>query len=253
MRTSAFVLLCLLSESVSTKVAVGPQTSATADATSAVSCIQEALGGTAAFAAVSSLYVVEETKPSQSTGLRPRPGTREISVVFPDRYLRADSGQPYRPGQAGVNSAVGFDKGVILSSPQHPDAKLGVQVARRDFARQMLMRLPGRSLGVQLSQRVRRDGDHDRLAIEASGIGGFKATLLADRRTCEPIALEYMMSGAAASGLARVEFLEYRSFGGIRFPTVLKTSVAGQPYHEERVTTVEVNTPAAARAFAGRR
>jgi hypothetical protein len=34
---------------------------------------------------------------------------------------------------------------------------------------------------------------------------------------------------------------------------VLKTSVAGQPYHEERVTTVEVNTPAAARAFAGRR
>ena len=74
-----------------------------------------------------------------------------------------------------------------------------------------------------------------------------------DRETCVPIALQYNTVTAAMGGLARVDLLEYRPFGGIRFPTVLKTSIAGQPYREERVTSIEVNTPTAALAFARRR
>ena len=253
MRALCLVVLCVLSPSVATRVMFAQQDPPTADATSALTCIQNALGGTAAFAAVSSLYIKGETKPSQTSGLRPLAGTREISVVFPDRYLRADLGQPRRPGGSGLNSFVGFDKGVILSSPRHPDAKRAEVSADQDFARQMLRRLPRKLGGVRLSQRVTSDSGRDRLAIEASGADGLKATLLVDRETCVPIALQYITTGAAMNGVTRVDLSEYRPFGGIRFPTVLKTSIAGQPYHEERVTSIEVNTPTAAKAFAGRR
>lgn len=250
MRALYLVVVCVLCESVATQV-FAQQDPPTADATSALTCIQNALGGSAAFAAVSSLYIKGDTKPSQDSGPRPIPGTREISVVFPDRYLLAQ--QPSRPRDSALSSMVGFDKGVLLSSPRHPDAKRAEASAHRSFAHQMLMRLPRKLAGVRLSQRVTSDSGHERLAIEASGADGLKATLLVDRETCVPIALQYNTVTASMSGLARVDLSEYRPFGGIRFPTVLKTSIAGQPYHEERVTSIEVNSPAAARAFAGRR
>ena len=251
MRALYLALFCALSQPVATQVMLAQQDPPATDATSVLTCIQDALGGTAAFAAVSSLYIKGDTKPSQTSGLRPLPGTREISVVFPDRYLSAH--QPSRPGDSALSSIVGFDKGVLLSSPRGPDAKRAEVSAHRNFALQMLMRLPRKLAGVRLSQRVTSDSGHDRLAIEASGSDGFIATLLVDRETCVPIALQYNTVTAAMSGVARVDLSEYRSFGGIRFPTVLKTSIAGQPYHEERVTNVEVNTPAATRAFDGRR
>jgi hypothetical protein len=247
MRALYLVLFCALSQAVATQVMVAQQDPPAADATSALTCIQDALGGTAAFAAVSSLYIKGETKPSQTSGLRPLPGTREISVVFPDRYLRADIA---RPGEGGLNSIVGFDKGVLLSSPRGPDAERSELSAHKDLARQMLMRLPRKLPGVRLSQRVTSDSGRDRLAIEASGVDGFRATLLVDRGTCVPIALQYMSSGVI-SGVRRVDLLEHRPFGGVRFPTVLKTSIGGRPFMEERVTSIEVNTPAATRAFAG--
>jgi len=250
MRALCLVLFCLLSRSVATQVMVAQQDPPAADATLALTCIQNALGGSAAFAAVSSLYIKGETKPSQGSDLRPIPSTREISVVFPDRYLRAE--HPSRPGDSGFSSIVGFDKGVLLSSPRHPDAKLSEISAHQDFARQMLMRLPRKLARVRLLQRVTSDSGRERLAIEASGADGFRATLLLDRGTCLPIALQYTPSGAAIGGVRRVDLSEYRPFGGVRFPTVLKTTVSGRPYHEERVTTIELNTPTAAKAFAGR-
>lgn len=250
MRALCLVLFCLLSQSVAARVIVGQQDPPSADATSALTCIQDALGGTAAFAAVSSLYMTAETKPSRDSGWRPLPGTRELSVVFPDQYLRVE--QPSAPGQRGMSSIVGFDKGVILSSPRHPDEKRAEVSAHQDFARQMLMRLPRTLAGVRLSQRQISDSGQDRLAIEASGADGFRGTLLVDRESCVPIALQYLTTGAAVSGTTRVDLSEYRLFGGLQFPTVLKTSVGGQPFHEERVTSVEVNTPAAAKAVAGK-
>src|SRR3990172_5731063 len=98
MRALHLVALCVLSQSVATQVMFARQDSAAADATSALTCIQNALGGTGAVGAVSSLYNKGQTKPSRDSGLRPIPGTREISVVFPDRYLRTDL------GQSGLNS-----------------------------------------------------------------------------------------------------------------------------------------------------
>jgi hypothetical protein len=225
------------------------QAPASADATEALTCIQRALGGTDAFVAVSSLYIASTTKPLQDSGPRPVPGSREISVVFPDRYRRADRGQPLRPGEGALMSTVGFDGNVLLSSPRHPDPKRSEVDARHDFARHMLTRLPRKLPSVRLARRVTIDSGRERLAVEAVGTGGFRATLLADRGSCVPVALQF----AIVSIAWRIDLSEYRTFGGIRFPTVLRESRDGLPFREERVTTVEVNTPTAARGFAARR
>ena len=229
------------------------QEPASADATQALTCIQTALGGTGAFAAVSSLYITGATKPLRDSGMRPVPGTRVISVVFPDRYRLADVGQPLMAGEGGMSSTVGFDRGVVLSNPRHPDAKRAEVSARQNFARQMLMRLPRKLPGVRLSQHVTTDAGRERLAVEALGTDGFRATLLADRGSCVPIALQFVVVTGTVKAAWRVDLSEYRAFGGIKFPTMLRESINGLPFREERVTSVEVNTPAAARAFVARR
>lgn len=252
MRVPYFVVLRVLSPLVATQVMVAPQ-SPPADAASALACIQNALGGTAAFAAVSSLHIKAEMRPSQDSGMRPLLGTREINVVFPDQYRRDEVGRPPDPGESELRSAAGFDGGVVLSYPRHPDPKLAAVLARQDFERQMLMRLPRQLASVSLSQRVTTDSGHERLAIDASGTGGTKSTLLVNRDTCVPLALLYNTVTPSRSGVARVDLSGYRTFGRVRFPTVLKTSIGGEPYREERVTLVEVNSPAAAKAFSSRR
>jgi hypothetical protein len=251
MRTLILSLFCFVFQWVATEFAIARQDSPVTDATSALACIQNALGGTAAFAAVSSLYITGATSPSQDSGLRPIPTKREISVVFPDRYLRADS--PSKPGYSVLSSVVGFNKAVILNRPGHPDARLNENLARQDFARQLLMRFPREMIGVRLQLRVTKESGRERLAVEASGTDSFKATLLADLETCVPVAVQYTPWGAATGGVRRVELSQYRRFGGVQFPTVLKTTVGGQLQTEEHVTTVELNTPTAAAAFASRR
>jgi hypothetical protein len=151
-----------------------------------------------------------------------------------------------------LSSFIGFSKGVILSRPGHPDPKRAEVLARHSFAREMLMRLPRQLEGVTLTRSVVNDSGRERLAIEALAAGGLRATLLVDNRTCVPIALQFDTVRGFVSGLARIDLSEYRPFGGIRFPTLLRTSVAGQPQEEERVTSIEVNTPTAARAFVAR-
>jgi hypothetical protein len=140
-----------------------------------------------------------------------------------------------------------------LSSPRDPDPKRAEDFAHRDFAREMLMRLPRKLAGVNLAQRVINDSGRERLALEASGADGFKATLLVERGTCVPIALQFNTVQGFIVGLARIELSQYRPFGGVRFPMLLRESIAGEPQEEERVTSIEVNTPAAAKAFPGRR
>jgi hypothetical protein len=227
---------------------VGEHDPAQAESTATLTCVQNALGGTAAFAAVSSLYMKGERKPAQSTGPAPIAATREISVVFPNQYLRADRGQPLPSGEGGLDAFVGFDKDVVMSSPRRPDARQAEVAAHQDFAREMLMRLPRTLAGVRLRERPISDSGRDSLAIEASGAEGFRATLVVDRDTCVPIALQ----DTSTSGDRRVELLEYRLFDGIRFPTVLKTSVGGRPWTEERVSSIEVNSDAATIAFTRR-
>jgi hypothetical protein len=222
-----------------------------------LACIQNALGGVRAFAGVSSLRIVSDTKPVATTGSRPIPGRQEMSVIFPDRYKRAHVGTP--PGVTGhtLSSTTGFDGDAILSGMGPPDAMRRMETpdatrhARLQFMREMLMRLPRALAGVTLSQRVMDDGGQERLAIDASGPYGFRGTLLADARTCVPVAFQYAMDRLDRM-IVRTDLSAYRSFGGIRFPTMLTTSRGGTPDTEERVSRVEVNTPGAEQAFAPR-
>lgn len=253
MRAVVLVVLCVPSALMATSAISAHQNPPTSDGTPALPCIQNALGGTAASAAVTSLHIEAEKRPLQQSGMRPLAGTREINVVFPDRYRRDEVGRPIRPGDGEIRSVEGFNKGVLLSTFAHPDPKLGEVLARQDFNRQMLMRLPRQAAGVRLSQRMTTDSGQERIAIEASGTAGLEATLLADRATCVPVALLYTMVRRTGRVAARIDLSGYRLFGGIRFPTVLRTSHEGEPYQEERVTLVEVNSPAAARAFSSRR
>jgi hypothetical protein len=154
-------------------------------------------------------------------------------------------------GQAPLTSQIGFDGRVLLSQPRDPDEAAAMRSARADFVREVLMRLPRELPDVRLSQRTVHDdadGGHDRLAIDGYGRDGLEATLLADPETCVPVALQYRSStGLLAS---RVDLYDYRRFGGIRFPTMLRTVRNGQPWIEEHDTDVQVNAPQADRYFA---
>lgn len=210
-------------------------------ATEGLACIQNALGGARAFADVSSLRIVGTTKPIAATGLRPVSNNREIRVAFPDRYHRFDVQTGMPPGQAPLTSLVGFSGRVLLSQPRDPDDTIAMQSARQDFVREMLMRLPRELPDVRLSQRMIRDAQQERLAIDAIGPDGLDATLLVERDTCIPIALQYQSSTGLLT--SRVDLSGYRGFGGIRFPTVLRTARNGQAWIEEHDSDVEVNVP----------
>jgi hypothetical protein len=218
-----------------------------------LACIQAALGGVRAFARVTSLRIVAEKKPAMSSGPRPLPGTREIRVVFPDRYERIDVGRPPRVVGATLKVTVGFDRRVLLSAPRSPDPALAARAARWDFARQMWSRFPRQLSGDHVSPRLTREQNHRRVALALSGADGFQATLLADAASCVPVALEYPTSTQPRSTTTRVDLAGYREFGGIRFPTLLTTSVNGQALDVEHVSLVEVNAPGSRGYFASGR
>jgi hypothetical protein len=184
-------------------------------------------------------------------------------MVFPDRYKRVNVGQPRSPGASTLRSVVGFDGPVMLTSPGVPPegailrttredhARRLMRIAREDFVRQMLMRLPRVFADFALSERVIRDAGQERLALEVSGADGFRATLLADLETCVPLALQYTgVSPTKGFVPERADLSEYREFDGIRFATLLKISQNGEPFAEERVSDVELNAPDAAEYFA---
>jgi hypothetical protein len=86
------------------------------------------------------------------------------------------------------------------------------------------------------------DAGQERLAIDASDLAGLDVTLLADAGTCMPVAFEYRQSNTTAGIDAyRVELSQYRRFGGILFPTVLRTTKNGAPWEEEHDAEIEVN------------
>jgi hypothetical protein len=209
-------------------------------ATAGLSCIQDALGGVGAFAQVSSLRIIGRTKPTATTKPRPVANNREILVAFPDRYKLRNVQADVPPGAAPLTMIVGFRGDVLLSIDPKPPNHLVARVmhlVRLGFVHEMLMRFPRELPDVQLSQRMTNDGGRDRLAIDASGLDGLDATLLADPQTCLPVAAQYI-SGADTY---RIELSGYRPFGGLRVPTVLKIARNGEPREEEYVSDVQVN------------
>jgi hypothetical protein len=183
--------------------------------------------------------------------LRPVPNKREIRIVLPDRYQRLDVQTGLPEGRVPLTSLVGFNGRVLLSQPREPDEDVAMRSARLDFVHEMLMRLPRQLADVHLSQRTIRDaaGDgQERLAIDAYGRDGLEGTLLVDPGTCVPIALQYRSSTGMLT--SRVDLSDYRAFGGIRFPTVLKTARNGQPWIEEHDSDVQLNAAQADTYFA---
>jgi hypothetical protein len=209
-------------------------------ATDGLACIQNALGGVRAFAGVSSLRILANTKPAEPARAANR---REIGMVFPDRYKRHDVGTGRHEGLEVIS---GFNGNLLLRSPRPPAeiADAMMLSGRREFIQQVLRRLPRQVPGVSMSRRTGRDGAHERLAIDAEGAGGL-ATLLADPRTCMPIALEFM-NGTLAY---RIDLSEFRRFGGILFPTLLRTWRDGELWTDEYVSDVQVNAPIEAAFF----
>jgi hypothetical protein len=188
-----------------------------APATAALACIEEALGGVRVFAGVSSLRIVGSTKPTATTSTGPVANTREIGIVFPDRYRRSDV-----------------------------QADAGMNATRLEFVQQVLMRLPREIADVRLLQRITHESGQDRLAIDASGLDGLDATLWADLRTCMPFALEYRQASTTTAGSSdtyRIELSQYRRFGGILFPMVLRISRNGAPREDEYDSQIQVNVP----------
>jgi hypothetical protein len=212
-----------------------------------LACIQDALGGARAFGGVSSVRIIGTTKPTAPlTGPHPLPGKREIGVVFPDRYKQQNGPLDTLPGQASPAITVGFNGNVLLGSPKPPDevARGLLPIVRQGFVREILMRLPRELPEVNLSQRVTRDAGQERLAIDASGSTGLVATLLADSQTCLPVALQYAKAAIrAGSDTYRIDLSAYRRFGGILFPTVLRTTRNGQPWQDEYDSDIQVNVP----------
>jgi hypothetical protein len=207
-----------------------------------LACIQNALGGAQVFAGVTSLRIVGNTKPLATTGMRPVANKWEIGVLFPDRYRRSSEQTDAEPGSAPLTTLSGFKGNELLSglmTPRPPDDVVPkwLHGQRVTFVREMLMRLPRELAGVRLSQRTTLDAGQERLAIDASGLDDLDVTLLADPRTCMPVALQYR----TYSDTYRVELSGYRRFGGILFPTVLRIAKNGEPHQEEYDSEVQVN------------
>jgi len=214
-------------------------------ATASVACIQEALGGVKVFASVSSLRIVGNTKvTATSTGFRPVANKREIGVVFPDRYKQSSVQTDAAPGAAPLTMVSGFKGNELLTiSARLPDDAVPklMHAARQGFVQQMLMRLPRELADVRLSQRTTVDAGQERLAIDAFGPDDLAATLLVDPRTCSPVALQYTAPSPTGPAKYRVDLSAYRRFGGILFPTLLRTTKDGEPYDEEYDSEIQVN------------
>jgi len=216
------------------------------DVAARIGCVQNALGGSEAFARVSSLRIKSDSKPSASTGIRPLPGTRELTVIFPDRYARVDKGISRSTRNPGtLSTVIGFDGDVLLSQPGVPDRREAMQLAREDFARQMLMRFPRVLSGGTLWHRGKREAGMDRAMIDARGPDGTWATLSVNPETCIPMSLTFKTGQITWD----VSLSAYRSFGGIKFPTVLLTSKGGIPHSEESVSAIELNPRDVAKSF----
>ncbi len=211
----------------------------------ALACIQQALGGEAAFAQVKSLHIVSHRKPMATTGMRTLKGSREIWLVLPDRYKRHDVGTIPDGSGATLASTTGFDRDTILNRPGQRDAETNRRVAREEFVLEMLMRLPRELAGVTFSSHPIQDAGRARLALEAIGPDSFRATIVADSQTCVPMAVLYKIGVSAA----RMDLSAYRTFGGIRFPTVLRMLRNRMPVEEENVSAIEVNAPTTEKAF----
>lgn len=208
-------------------------------ASTGLTCIQDALGGASAFAGVSSLRIVGNADVTAAPGgLHPVPHKLEIGVQFPDRYRYLNEGTgPH----ATPLTIMGFNGAEFLTNlARPPESAIPGQLRGtwQGFVRQLLMRLPRELPEVRLTQRTTSDGGKSRVAIDAAGPDGLIATLIADAKSCVPVGMEY---GKDSKTAYRLELSDYRRFGGILFPTTMRTARNGEPWEDEHDTEIQVN------------
>jgi hypothetical protein len=193
------------------------------------------------------------------------PSTERIAIALPDRYT--DEIRSELPGGFGaitnISGLMGKE-GLERSSVRgnriiHDGTSEAREHGEEQFARALMLWLLRDSPAVPVTWSAGTPGKNvpsNRLAVQARGRAGFNATLWLDAETCHPIAVSYerpanlgdmraeQASGVTALGdtrLVRLDMGEYRSFGGVQFPTVIRMSVSGRAEAEQRVTDIEVN------------
>ena len=208
--------------------------------TAALRCIQNALGGTNEVAALSSVRFVGKTKPTATTRPRPYATRIEIGTVFPDRF-KLQTAQT--DGLQSLRSMVGFNGEVLLANPRVPDVAVPkvMPKARQEFVRQMLMRLPGSwpasaFPSAWCATPVRSDSPLTRSVRPLSPLFWRTST-----RACLSHFSTTKVSMAEGSDTVPRRSLEYRRFGGIRFPTLLRQAKNGAAWEDEYDVNVEVN------------
>ena len=252
--------------------AIGCVGSADARATTvpdALSCARGAIGGDAV-THVRSLLIRKVRNPAAGAkgGLR---AEEHLAIALPDRYreeVRSDLPNYSLISIRGFKGDVPFERSTVNGeSSSHAVRPEALKAAKQQFARELLVWLIRDSPAFPLqwaladSNKVPTDRPSkrvpaNRLALGATGPEGFNATLLLDAITCHPVALTYerratiadfraeQANGISVVGdtrLERLDLSDYRSFGGVMFPTRIKMSIGPRAISDERVTEIEVN------------
>lgn len=222
----------------------------------ALACAREALGGTRALSAVSSLVVTWETTPDPANK-RGLPSTTEITLGFPDKFKTTS--RTLLPNGKDLVSVQGFsgdrqlskrvyDQTLVVDEPDEASLLRN----QHGFARWALMLLLRETAPRPLTWSQDLTSADQHFSVAASGPDGFIIALLLDKATCQPVAAVWdrapnfgdgMSGRTSASGryVERRDLLEYQTFDGIRLPTRIRTATDGIPRSELKLTSARVN------------
>ena len=209
-------------------------------ATAALRCIQNALGGTNEVAALSSVRFVGKTKPTATT--RPLtvrhsdrnrhgvPGPVQTSdradrwIAVPEEHGRVQRrGAPGKPESARCRRSQGDAEGAAGICQADADAAASGVGRRPPF--------PARGAR-------RRSGATHHPAFSPALVATLWRT---STRACLSHFSTRKSPWRKARTLSGVDLSEYRRFGGIRFPTLLRQAKNGPAWEDEYDVNVEVN------------
>jgi hypothetical protein len=256
----------------------------------AVACVQTALGGTRAIAAVKSLRMTSTIRPPLGGRGDVQPGQYVVSFAFPDRYKEVEASylvepdgtrRPLPTSTWGLNGTQSLGS---MDGRPSPAPAWELIVARRNFAHltlALLVRVPAiTGARLTLGKTIAADDGKAVLTIQMNGKDDLNGTLEIDAATCQPRALQWTRPAtigdalsesrsqarpkppitaviAAAAGAppagtrtVRVTLSDYRAFDGIRFRTTWRRATDGVPDAEQRVTSIEINPTFDAETFA---
>jgi hypothetical protein len=245
-----------------------PATTTQNDPSEELACAQRTIGGESGDR-VKSLRITAARVPAADAATE-MPGGETIVIGLPDRY------RDERTSVLSVSSTTfmsihvldGMKAGWVDEMDGQPLSRTAatdvIERGRQEFARALVLWLlrdspafPVQwSVGDPPNTPAGRRTPNNRVSIRAAGPDGFNARLLVDALTCHPVAFEYERPATLSdrraeqqsnvtvlsdTRLEHIDLIEYRSFSGVMFPTVLRRSIESRPVSEERVTDIKVN------------